>query len=148
MDRLVPWAAGVVLVALMSAPALVDPPADGFPLSTYPMFAADPGEQVTLATAVGRTRGGDRIRLSPRILAGADEPILAVRTARVAVGSGAAAVWCDEVAARSVGLSTSSGEMIERVEVVSETHHVRDTLVNGRDPLRIEVHAECEVTSR
>lgn len=147
MDRLAPWAALVALVALMVAPALSDPPVDGFPLSTYPMFAVDRGKQATIATAVGLTASGEVERLSPALLAGADEPILAVRTAELMVRSDAAAGWCIEVAARVAQAGHKHAELLV-VQVRQETHNVVATVVDGAEPLAIQVHAECRVGRR
>jgi hypothetical protein len=146
MNRWTPRIVTLLVVAAMVSPALARPPRDDFPLSTYPMFAVDRGPVSSIATAVGWTADGDRVRLSPRLLAGADEPILAVRTARVAISDGAADDWCAEVATR-VAAAGSRAE-VERIEVVVETHEsARSAGANG-EPLAVESHAECPVAQR
>lgn len=152
MTRLLPWAAAAVLVGAMAAPALVDPPTDGFPLSTYPMFAVDRGATTTVVTAVGRTGDGGRTRLSPHLLAGTDEPILAVRTARAAVERGDAALWCDEIAQRVATASPAApatlgerSDAIVGIEVVSERHDARASIATGQGPIDSTIHATCLV---
>lgn len=138
----------LVLVALVVAwPALRRPPTDGFPLSTYPMFASDRGPVSVVATAVGRTADGARLRLSPELLAGSDEPMLAISTARRAVGAGDEVAWCAEVALR-VSRSAGGGDRIAEVEVVVETHDAVAHLVDDAPPLDVEVRAACPVPPR
>lgn len=146
MDRWAPRIVTLLVVAALVSPAVARPPRDDFPLSTYPMFATDRGPVSSIATAVGWTTDGDRVRLSPRLLAGAAEPILAVRTARVAVSSGAAADWCAEVATR-VAADDSRAE-VERIEVVVETHETARSAGGDDEPLAVEPHAECPVGQR
>lgn len=135
----------LVLVALVVAwPALRRPPTDGFPLSTYPMFASDRGPESVVATAVGRTADGERVRLTPQALAGSSQPMLAVSTARRAVASGDAERWCEEVARRATG-EEHGGEPIVQIEVVVETHDAVAHLVDDAPPLDVEVHATCPV---
>lgn len=143
-----------MVVALMVAPALGNSPADGFPLSTYPMFAADRGREATIATAVGLTASGEVERLTPVLLAGTDEPILAVRTADLAVSTGDSGQWCEEVATRVARAMPEAGgadqgkpdqDQVLVVQVRRETHDVTATVVDGAEPLAIEVHAECRV---
>ncbi|QGG96204.1 hypothetical protein [Actinomarinicola tropica] len=143
------WQAVVlVVVALVVAwPALRRPPTDGFPLSTYPMFASDRGAESVVATAVGRTPDGQRVRLSPEVLAGTDEPMLAVSTARRAVASDDADTWCGEVARRASG-TTDGGEPVAAIEVVVETHDAVAHFVDDAPPLDVEVHATCAVPTR
>ncbi|MDZ7679185.1 MAG: hypothetical protein U5K29_11600 [Acidimicrobiales bacterium] len=150
MNRWGPRALAAVLVAAMVAPAVIDPPRDGFPLSTYPMFAFDRGSVTSVTTAVGVTDAGGRVRLSPYLLAGADEAILAVRTARIAVAEEDTDRWCEEVASRvaaSSGASVSS-ERVVAIEVVTETHDASATLAGSAEPLRIVLHTTCPVEPR
>lgn len=146
MDRWAPWLAAVVLVAAMAIPALSDPPRDGFPLSTYPMFATDRGEQVAVATGVGILGTGEMQRLSPTLLAGANEPILAVRTATNAVNEGRSDSWCVEIAERLAASSTHID--VVSVEVRTEVHDVMASVLDGAEPRSIDVHARCPVNDR
>jgi hypothetical protein len=133
----------LIAVALVTAwPALRRPPTDGFPLSTYPMFAADRGDTSTIATAVGLTPDGEVVRLSPEILSGSDEPMQAVSTATDAVRDGRAEAWCDQVAERV------SDDAVVTVEVRRETHDVIEYFTDDAAPLGVEVVATCQVADR
>ena len=94
--------AAVVLVAVLLWPALDPTPADGFPVSTYPMFARRSGPVVRLATAVGLDADGAVHRLDPHAIGGGDEVVLAAEQVAGPWPRGAAsmAAFCDEVADR------------------------------------------------
>ena len=135
-------AALIGLALVVGWPALQGHPADGFPVSSYPMFSSDRGRVVVLATAIGRTADGDEHRLGPGAIGGGDEVMLAAEAARLAVGAGPgeAARFCREVAARLAG-----DDEVVAVEVRSE---VRDAVADpraARAPEAVEVHARCDV---
>ena len=146
MSRWGPRLLAVALVAVMIAPA-VGEPSDGFPLSTYPMFAVDRGPISSVSTAVGRTEDDQRLRLSPNLLAGTEEPIMAVRTARVAVARGQADSWCEEVAARvsAAGPGSDRWGDITKIEVVTEVHDSASSLTSESYEPEVREHASCEV---
>ena len=128
-------------VAVLLWPAVDPTPSDGFPVSTYPMFARRSGPVVRLATVVGLDADGHVHRLDPHTIGGGDEVVLASEQVRLAVAEGAASVaaLCGEVAARV------EDPFIERVEVRTE---VRDAVADvraRRPPLDVEVHARCPV---
>jgi hypothetical protein len=136
------WTRVAVLVAValvMAWPALRRPPVDGYPLSTYPMFATDRGDTSTIATAVGVTSDGEVVRLSPEVLAGSDEPMQAISTASAAIRDGRADAWCAQVAARI------DSDDVEVVEVRRETHDVMSHFTDDADPLDVDVVTRCEV---
>ena len=61
--------AGLISVALIGAtlsPAARDPADDGFPLSTYPMFAYPRDTVQTIDYAIGETVQGERRAIEPR----------------------------------------------------------------------------------
>lgn len=139
----------VGLALVVAWPALRQPPRDGFPLSTYPMFASDRGRTSVVATAVGVTSDGGRVRLSPEALAGTDEPMLAVSTARRAVRRGSAAAWCEEVAGRLArGAPHDGDERPVEVEAVVETHDAVAYFADDADPLSEDVRSRCAVPTR
>lgn len=147
MGRWGPRLITLAVVIVLAYPALGDPPRDGFPLSTYPMFAVDRGPVTQITTAIGRDPDGDRVLLSPHLLAGTDEPIMAVRTARTAVGDGRADEWCREVAGRVVDGPTRVAA-VDTVEIVTETHDGAATLTADAPPISVTVHATCAVPDR
>jgi hypothetical protein len=135
--------AGLALV--VGWPALASEPADGFPVSSYPMFAGDRDRVVVLATAIGRTAGGEEQRLGPHAVGGGDEVMLAASAARRAIAAGGAepARFCGEVARR---VADGAGpDDVVRVEVRTER---RDAVADPRAERPAEavtVHASCEV---
>ena len=146
MTRWLPWFALTFVVVAVAHPMILDPPPDDFPLSSYPMFTTDRTGPSAVPTAVGLTTSGERHRLSPSLLAGADEPILAVRTAREAVGADRAEAWCEEIADRVAEDATiRNGAPVAVVEVVTELHDAVATMVDDAPPLDTTVHAACVV---
>lgn len=130
------WLIAVVVVAAVAAPAVLPDPDDDFPLSTYPMFTAERGQVVEVATVVV-VRDGERARLSPEEVGGTDEIVSAAVTVGDAVAAGPAAVaaLCADVAARVTG----PGEL----EVVTERHDAVDLLRDDAAPLAVTVHGRC-----
>jgi hypothetical protein len=141
-QRLGPWVALVVVVAAMVAPALWRPPTDGYPLSTYPMFASDRGRGSAVATAVALDADGGRHRLSPEAIAGSDEPMLAIATVWRAVRADRAPQLCAEIGDR-LGDEAAWVE----VEVATERHDSVAWFSGEREPLAVDVHARCPVPS-
>jgi hypothetical protein len=130
--------AGVVLVA---TPAVLG--RDSFPLSDYPMFADDRGRESVIATAVGVTADGDRERLSPELIGGTDEPVLAAAAAaRATVSSSGAAALCDDIAARAGGRDD-----LRAIEVVTERYDTVAYFESDEPPESTTVHARCPVES-
>ena len=129
----------VVLAVL--APLVGSPERDGYPLSTYPMFARDGGDTARIDTVVGRGVDEERHRLSPELIAGSDEPVLAAETVRFAVRDGTTTALCAEVAAR---LDDAGSELVA-VEVVTEAHDL-DRPGDTRGLLEVVVHERCPVT--
>ena len=60
--------ATIVLLAAVAWPLARDPRDDGFPLSTYPMFAVERPTTLTMDYALGETKTGERRTLSPRLV--------------------------------------------------------------------------------
>ena len=127
----------MVAALLVLAPLLRAPRDDTYPLSTYPMFATDRGSVHAIPTAVEIADDGSVVRLSPSLIAGTDEVVLASVTVARAVRRGEADALCSEILAR-VGPG-------RRLEVRSETIDVVAHVVEGANPSAVTVHAECGV---
>jgi len=132
----------VLLAAVVLWPAFQSDPADGFPISSYPMFARRSGTVVHLATAVGLDAEGGVHRLGPHAISGGDEVVLAAEQVRRAVEEGAESsdALCAEIADRV------DDDDLVAVEVRTE---VRDAVADvdaDRDPIDVVVHARCDVT--
>lgn len=124
------------------------PAADSYPLSTYPMFSRDRGARSEVATFVGRDGEGAPRRLSPTLIGGTDEPMLAVATAaRAARGPADEQVRrCAQVAARVA--RSPRAELAAVVEVVLQVErHDPVAFVTGARtrPESVRVLARCGV---
>jgi len=136
----VKWAAAAI-VALLGAPLLVGSDYDSYPLSTYPMFAHDRDDEVAVRTAIA-VDGAAVARLSPRLIGGTDEPMLARESVEHAIDTGAAMTLCEEIAGRARRAGVS-GE----IHVVTERYDTLAWFDGDREPLDRAVHASCEVAS-
>lgn len=131
------YAMAVVALAAVFAPVVRD--RDDFPLSTYPMFSYNRGRVSDLDTAVGVDVDGRRLRLSPEVIAGGGEVILAAETVSKSITRGDTDVLCREIAARA------DGRELRTIEVVTERRDVIDWFAGDETPLAIVVHASCAV---
>ena len=130
-----PGVAALVAAAVVLSPLLRSPTNDTYPLSTYPMFAGDRGAVHQMATAVAIEGDGSASRLSPELIAGTGEAVLASVTVTRAIRRGEAEVLCEEIAER-----TKPGHTIEvRTEEIDVVAFVAD----GAPPLSFVVHARC-----
>jgi len=133
--------ASIVLVAAVVSPVLRDPHDDGFPLSTYPMFARERGRTIAVAYPIGRTAGGARRVLEPRFC-GTREVLQALSLVDDALASGGGDALCSRIAA-AVAQDRAYRDVVA-VELVVGTHDAVDYLV--RDRLGEEsVRARCGV---
>src|SRR2546421_6309713 len=91
-----------VVAIVVASPALRPSARDVFPLSNYPMFASAVGRRAVVDTATGLSAGGTPVTLSPALVTGTNEVILAVSTVSNAVAAGAerTAGLCNEIAGR------------------------------------------------
>lgn len=138
--RAVPLVVAVLAVLAVLAPMFRSPAVDSFPLSTYPMFARDRGDEAWLDTVVGRDDGGAIVRLSPELISGSDEPVLAAASVSRALTAGTAETLCHRVAAR---VADSGRDEVQVVEVVSERHDL-DRYEPDR-PRERRSHLRCAV---
>lgn len=139
------YVALAAVVAAVLVPPLVPPAADSYPLSTYPMFSRDRGARSEVATLVGLDADGEQHRLSPTLIGGTDEPMLAVATAgRAARGSAAdQARLCAQVAERVAGSDRTD---VVEVALQVEAHDPVAFLTGDHvAPLAVRVLATCAV---
>lgn len=131
------WLVTVLVGVVVAAPAVWPHAADGFPISTYPMFTSERGRVIAIDTAVVVRADHRRERLSPEVIGGTDEVVLAAATVSNAIASGPAslAALCAEIAGRVDGPGT--------VEIVTETHDAVALLRDGTDPIDVRVHERC-----
>ena len=137
-----PLVAVVVVAVVVLSPALRASPRDGFPLSTYPMFSTDIGRTTQVDTAVGLRTDGSTTTLSPRLVTGTDEVILAVSTVANAVADGTGDRLCAEIASRLRG-----GEIVQ-VRLATETYDAVSYFRGDKAPSTVQVHTTCPVPPR
>jgi hypothetical protein len=115
---------------------------DGYPLSTYPMFARPRPAQERVDRAVG-LRGEERVQLPLRVV-GSEEPMQVVVTLGRAIRRGQAARLCADVARRVAADPAFAG--LEAVEIATERHDALAYFASDDpQPLARSVRARCEV---
>lgn len=139
--RVVAALVSTALVAATLEPLLRAPTDDGFPLSTYPMFATKRPTVQTFNYALGVTRDGKRRTLSPKMI-GSGEILQALTIISSAVGRGETKQLCETIAARVA--TTDEFSDVVAIRIVTGTHDAVDYLargVIGRESERVR----CEV---
>jgi len=145
LERQRPLAAAVgslVLVAATLWPVARDPREDGFPLSTYPMFATARPTTLVMSYPLGETAHGN-VALLPRLI-GSPEVLQAraIVERAVAGGRNGMAQLCGRIAER-VALEEQFRD-VTGIRIVSGTHDAIEFLVRDqRGPERLL--ARCEV---
>ena len=135
-----------VVVLAIASPALRSSPRDGFPLSNYPMFASDVGRAALVDTAIGLRPDGTVVRLSPELVTGTSEVILAGTTVADAVAAGPdrSAGLCAEIADRVA----TSEHGIATIRIATEAYDAVGWFEGDTTPTGIEVRATCPVPAR
>jgi hypothetical protein len=143
MNRVYGAVVSVALIAATLSPLARDPEDDGYPLSTYPMFAWKRPTKLTMSYAIGETSDGKRHYLAPRIL-GSGEVLQARAIVERAVRSGGAelAKFCEKVAKNVAELDRFDD--VTRIRILSGTHDSIDFLVRGQLAPETE-RGKCEV---
>src|SRR3954447_25866624 len=133
-------ARGLVVVTVAAAlvvasPTLRPSPRDGFPLSDYPMFASDAGRQAVVDTAKGLRGDGSTEVLSPQLVTGTGEVILAAATVSNAVAAGGdrSDRLCREIASR---VAEAPGA-ITQVRIATETYDAVNWFAGATAPSEI-----------
>ncbi len=133
------WAAaGLAVVAVGAVPLVLD--RDSFPLSTFPMFAADIDRTQSVDTAVAVAADGTTIRLTPEDIAGTTVVNQAASVVTTAIVGGRADELCTDIARRLAG-----GPGPVAVEVVTERYDAVRWFDGDRTPVDRVVHARCVV---
>jgi hypothetical protein len=129
------------VIAATLEPLLRKPADDGFPLSTYPMFATRRPTVQTFHYALAVTADGKRRTLSPAMI-GSGEILQALRVISNAVERGKTKPLCEAIAARVA--SEDDFANVVAIRIVTGTHDAVDYLsrnVIGREYER----DRCEV---
>ena len=129
------------MVGAVLAPAALD--ADGFPLSTYPMYAGVRATEVEFATAYAVDDAALAQRLSLEIIGASDDPLVVAGELRAAIRSGRADARCRDIAERWQRRGDRAGG--GTIEVVTEVHDVVALTTGDDSLLGRTVHAVCAV---
>ena len=133
------WAAVALAIVLVGVvPFVLD--RDSFPLSTFPMFAADIDRTQSVDTAVAVDAAGAVIRLTPAEIGGTTVVNQAASVVTTAIVGGRAADLCAVIAGRVGG---DAGAVA--VEVVTERYDAVRWFDGDRTPVDRVVHARCPV---
>jgi len=148
MDRARVMAAvvSIGMIAATLSPLARDPYDDGFPLSTYPMFASKRPRTLTFHYALGEGRAGERITLTPGLV-GTGEVLQAMRIIDTAVNRGklVTRALCEDVARRVA----ADGELanVVTIRIVTGTHDALDYLSQHKIGRELE-RMRCPVPAR
>lgn len=127
---------GALMTAVISPAILREPTDDGFPLSTYPMFAIRRPTTLTITYAVTEPRHP----IAPDFI-GSTEPLQAMAILDHAVHKpDTAKALCERIAARIAGEYPDA----TAVRIVTGTHDAVDYLVRGIQGQETE-RVRCEV---
>ena len=121
--------AAVVSIALLGAtlaPLIREPWDDGFPLSTYAMFAFERPTKLSMEYAFGVTATGDRKTLTPRLV-GSAEVLQAMTVLQRARSQGKLPELCATIAGR-VADDAGYNDLTE-IRIVIGTHDAVDFLM-------------------
>ena len=134
------WAAaGLAVVVVGAVPFVLD--RDSFPLSTFPMFAADIDRTQSIDTAVAMAPDGTTIRLTPAEIGGTTVVNQAASVVTTAIVGGRADELCATIARRLAGPAGAVA-----VEVVTERYDAVRWFDGDSTPVDRVVHVRCAVT--
>jgi hypothetical protein len=133
---------GTLLVALAAVLWPLAHGRDGYPLSTYPMFARPRPVRERVDRAIGR-RGGVPVQL-PLSAVGGEEPMQVVMTLGREIRAGRSATLCADVARRVAADRDLAG--VDEVEIATEVHDALAYFGDRRPPpVSRTVRARCPV---
>lgn len=140
--RLYAVAVSVALVGATLLPLRREPYDDGFPLSTYPMFASKRATVQTYTYALGVTNDGKRRTLSPSIIGGTGEVLQALQVVERAQRGGSLPELCRSIALR-VREHAAFTDVVA-IRIVTGTHDsltylASDVIGPERERVRCEV---------
>jgi hypothetical protein len=144
-SRLPSYALSIGVVLAMLSPALRRPPVDGFPLSTYPMFAAPRESTAKIYTVLAITEAGDVEVLTPKLIGGDRWASLAKRTLDEAAQSKAKRRALCETVAERVAADPARADLHVALEFVSEVYDTHAYFSGDTEPRSRKLLASCPV---
>ena len=141
--RVVPAILSVALIAITLSPVLRQPSDDGYPLSTYPMFAFKRPTKLTMDYALGVTAAGKTVFLRPwHTGSGEVLQARAIIDRGVHGGPKALGALCTDIAKR-VATDEEFPDVVT-IELVTGTHDAVDYLVRHVEG-KVTVKGQCKV---
>lgn len=139
----------VLSAAMLGAvlyPVLGEPSDDGYPLSTYPMFARERPRTASVTSALALGAGGFERAVPPGYVA-TSEAMQALVTLRKAVDAGPqrARALCRDVAERLARSDDAAFAQATEVALVTQTVDSIAYLSGERQALARRVHARCRL---
>lgn len=145
MSRVIAFTWGLGLVLVAASPMLQSPLDDGFPLSTFPMFA-EPLAEPVFYSAEGVRPDRSRVMVPPEIIANgaAMQAVQTLQAARVQ-GRKALRQLCERIASQ-VPQDPKLRE-VQRVEIVRTRYDPIAYFVTGPAPVERDVLHKCRLRS-
>lgn len=140
------YAVSALLLGAMLAPAFWEPTDDGFPLSTYPMFARERPRSDSVISAVLVSADGSELPVPSSYIANV-EPMQAITTLKKTVAEGRKATrsLCEGIARRVRASGEPQLMAAERVMIVTRSVDAIDFLAGRSKPGGGKVHARCKL---
>jgi hypothetical protein len=131
--RVLPAVVSIAMIAAVLEPLVRRPYDDGFPLSTYPMFASKRPTVMTLNYALGEGPAHERITLAPRFV-GTREVLQAMRIFDRARQRGRKQMLmlCEAIAARVAQETEGPWATVTTIRMMTGTHDALDYLGAGK----------------
>jgi hypothetical protein len=143
-ERVRAYLIAVVLLVAEGAPVFRSPDADGYPLSTYPMFSHRRGRTNTVTSAIAVASDGSEVKVPPRYVANSETMQAFYTLARaVRAGEQSALQLCRTIVARLPEASDPALARAVRVELITESVDAIDYLAGRAKPFDRTVHARC-----
>jgi hypothetical protein len=136
----------IALIAAALSPLVRRPDDDGFPLSTYPMFAWRRPQVLAMSYPLGVTAEGVERYLSPELIGSSEVLQAAAIVERAVARRGAEVARLCEAIARRVAASPAHRD-VAAIRIVTGTHDAVELLVRDRSGREIE-HGRCDVPRR
>jgi hypothetical protein len=146
VHRLYAYAVSALTLAIVAWPATRSLEDDGFPLSTYPMFAYQKARVAEVTSALAVADDGHSEPIPPRYIANA-ETMQAIRTLRGAVlrGRRESLELCRAIAGRIATARAPELRDARHVEIVTGRVDTIDYLAGRAMPSTRRLHARCDV---
>ncbi len=135
--------AALALVSVATTVVLLVPAvtgADGFPVSTHPMYATARPADASFISAEASTASGTTVELSMRQIADTDDPLVAEARLRRAARADDGRAQCERIASR-----VAATDAIETIRIVRIRAPLTDFVRTGRATATVDVLTTCRL---